>query len=102
MPLYEFRCEACGEFEAWRTIAELSQPVSCPSCNSVAKRIFSPPNINLNVGSLQVRKGNGNEPKLVNRDSLRERYADREPEKPKYQSTQSGRPWAISHSPARY
>jgi putative FmdB family regulatory protein len=94
MPLYEFRCDSCGEFEAWRTIAELSEPMQCPSCEGVAKRIFSPPNINLNVGSFQAKQGNVREPKLVKRE--------REPEKPKYQSPQSGRPWMIGHSPSRH
>lgn len=67
MPLYEYRCDRCGEFEAWRAIAELDASMHCPTCQGVAKRIFSPPNINLNVGSFQARKGEAKEP-LFNLD----------------------------------
>jgi putative FmdB family regulatory protein len=94
MPLYEYRCDRCGEFDAWRTIAELDASMHCPTCQDVAKRIFSPPNINLNVGSFQTRKGEAKEPKLVTRE--------REPDKPRYQSQAGGRPWAISHTPPTY
>jgi putative FmdB family regulatory protein len=94
MPLYDYRCDSCGEFEAWRAIAELNEPMHCPSCQEVAKRVFSPPNINLNVGSFSSQKGNAKEPTLIKRD--------REPEKPKHQTAQSGRPWMISHAPPRY
>lgn len=94
MPLYEFRCDLCGEFEAWRTLSELNELMHCPECAEVAARIFSPPNINLNVGSFAAKKGETKEPKLVKQE--------REPQKPKYQSPQSGRPWMVSHSPQRY
>jgi putative FmdB family regulatory protein len=94
MPLYEYRCDRCGEFDAWRTIAELDASMHCPLCERVAKRIFSPPNINLNVGSFQARKGEPKEPKLVTRA--------REPDRPRYQSQAGGRPWAISHTPPAF
>ena len=95
MPLYEFRCDACGEFEAWRTLAELDKPIDCPTCEATAKRIFSPPNINLNSGNLfLIGNNSGKKPKLVKRD--------REPGKPRYQSTTGGRPWMVSHAPSRY
>lgn len=91
MPLYEFRCDRCGEFDAWRAIAQLDKLMHCPTCQGVATRIFSLPNINLNVGSFSSRKGEAEEPKLIKRSG--------EPEKPRYQSQQGGRPWAISHTP---
>lgn len=91
MPLYEYRCDQCGEFEAWRMIAQLSTPMLCPDCHIVAKRIFSPPNINLSSGI--ALKLEGAEPRLVKRD--------REPASPKYQSLKGGRPWMIGHAPPR-
>lgn len=95
MPLYEFRCQSCGEFEAWRALAELDNPVYCPSCNEVARRIFSPPNINLNSGSFSASGKIAKEPQLVKRQQI-------EPAKPRYQSANSGRPWMVSHAPPRY
>jgi len=89
MPLYEFRCD-CGPFEQWRTLAEASSPLLCPSCQTVAKRIFSPPSVLL-TGTLRLRANPNPEPQLVTRSQ------DREPVAPRYQSHRHGRPWMINH-----
>lgn len=86
MPLYEFACETCGDFEAWRVMAEATAPMPCPECQITAKRIFSAPNISLNAGSLSKHT---TEPRLVK--------GDREPPPPRYSGQQGGRPWMISH-----
>ncbi|HEY9632714.1 MAG TPA: zinc ribbon domain-containing protein [Coleofasciculaceae cyanobacterium] len=91
MPLYEFRCETCGSFEQWRTLAQVETPMLCPTCQAVAKRIFSPPSVNLNSGSLRLQGREAKEPRLV------ERSQDKEPATPKYRQPQHGRPWMISH-----
>ncbi|WP_206817162.1 FmdB family zinc ribbon protein [Chroococcus sp. FPU101] len=94
MPLYEYCCTSCGEFEAWRTLAELEQPMSCPNCNLVAKRLFSPPMVNLN--SVRLKQSSKNpEPKLI-------KHNREEPETPRVQNAKTARPWMISHSPPRY
>jgi putative FmdB family regulatory protein len=87
MPLYEFHCVTCGEFDAWRTLAEATNPMPCPECNTIAKRIFSAPNISLNTGNLSRYS---KEPRLVKK-------ADCSPSTPKHSSPQGGRPWMISH-----
>jgi putative FmdB family regulatory protein len=87
MPLYEFRCEPCGEFEAWQTLAELGTPIACPSCQAIAKRMFSPPNLSLN-SSFSLKRQETRDPQVVNRD--------RDP-KPTHNKTAHGRPWMISH-----
>ena len=89
MLLYEFQCEKCGLFEEWRTMAEASNPMVCPSCQSAAKRIFSPPGIMLS-SSLRLRQENP-QPQLIKRTQDRETVA------PKYRSHTDGRPWMISH-----
>ncbi|MEG3436528.1 zinc ribbon domain-containing protein [Pannus brasiliensis CCIBt3594] len=91
MPLYDYRCPTCGDFEAWRSISELDNPLSCPNCSEIATRVFSPPLVNLNSGRFPSKTG---EPRLVR--------SDREPAKPRVQSANSGRPWMISHAPPRY
>ena len=33
MPIYEYRCKACGEkFEALRPVGDTGRTVSCPAC----------------------------------------------------------------------
>lgn len=90
MPLYEYQCEACGQFEQWRTMAEVSNPMLCPTCEAPAKRIYSPPGIMLN-SSLRLKKSQSLEPKLVDKSR------DREPAPRRYQSHDHGRPWMINH-----
>lgn len=43
MPLYEYRCEACGHrFEVLQRMGASSQGVSCPQCgSSEVKRLVS-------------------------------------------------------------
>ncbi|PSB51150.1 zinc ribbon domain-containing protein, partial [Chroococcidiopsis cubana CCALA 043] len=31
MPLYEFRCDDCGVFDEWRSLAECNNPAHCPT-----------------------------------------------------------------------
>lgn len=87
MPLYEFKCNDCGIFDAWRSLAEYNNPVNCPDCSQSATRIFSPPTAILS-GSLRLKKENP-EPKLVKRE--------RELQQPRVKNYNCGRPWAIGH-----
>lgn len=86
MPLYEFRCDPCGIFDQWRTLAEFDAPAYCPTCQQPAKRIFSPPAVL--SGSLRLKQANP-EPQLVKRDQ--------EPQPPGARSHTGGRPWMIGH-----
>ena len=93
MPLYEYRCKACGEFEAWRSMSQYNAPMNCPECDRPTTKIFSVPNVNLNSGSLSAIAKTSAEPRLV-------KQAQR-PTKPRYQSSTGDRPWMVSHTPAR-
>jgi putative FmdB family regulatory protein len=96
MPLYEYRCDDCGEFEVWRSLVEYNAPMHCPECETVAVKIFSAPNVNLNSGSLsKISQSNNSEPRLFKQEP-------KEPTKPRYQNSTSSRPWMISHAPTRY
>lgn len=97
MPVYEYRCKNCGEFDALRSLSEYNAPMDCPECDTVAVKIFSAPNINLNSGSLSaIDKVNSAEPRLVKQKS-------KEPAKPRYQAANSSsRPWMVSHAPNRF
>ncbi|MDJ0703086.1 MAG: zinc ribbon domain-containing protein [Leptolyngbyaceae cyanobacterium MO_188.B28] len=94
MPLYEFRCQIDGDFDAWRRLADFDKPMSCPTCQGSVKRLFSPPNISLNSGGLgAIARQASSEPRVVKRD--------REPTAPRYQSAASSRPWMVGHAPER-
>ncbi|VEP13968.1 conserved hypothetical protein [Hyella patelloides LEGE 07179] len=96
MPLYEYLCHNCGEFEALRSLSDYNAPMHCPECDVVAVKIFSAPNINLNSGSLSaISPKNSAEPRLV-------KQKPKELTKPRYQKVNTNRPWMISHAPTRY
>lgn len=95
MPLYEYRCDRCGEFEAWRSMKQYNAPMDCPECDRISTKIFSVPNINLNSGSLSaIARGKSTEPRLV-------KQQPKEPTKPRYQTSTTNRPWMVSHAPER-
>lgn len=91
MPLYEFRCDTCGLFDSWRSLAEANLPAFCPTCDQPGRRIFSAPAVKLSSAfpSVSGRSGSG-EPTLVNR-------GDREPPPARFQHQTCGRPWMLNH-----
>lgn len=92
MPLYDYRCNECGDFEQWLQIADLDSPVYCSDCDQVANRLISAPNISLNSGRFPKQRET---PELVTRQK-------RSAPPPRLQEAKAGRPWMVSHSPARY
>ncbi|MGR3276231.1 FmdB family zinc ribbon protein [Acaryochloris marina NIES-2412] len=92
MPLYDYRCSDCGDFEQWLQISDLDLPIHCSSCNQVAIRLISAPNISLNMGRFPQRDLT---PKVVTRKEM-------SPPPARFQQAKAGRPWMVSHAPARY
>ena len=45
MPIYEFLCETCGPFEYWRSFEEVGNPMLCPACKAIARRVYSLPGL---------------------------------------------------------
>jgi putative FmdB family regulatory protein len=43
MPIYEYSCERCGEFEVYLPVSAAGQPGRCPECTLEARRRFSAP-----------------------------------------------------------
>ena len=89
LPLYEYSCESCGPFDAFRSLADRDKPMPCKSCSALAIRLFSPPTL-LSTGLSGIRKPS-DEPRLVRRSS------DREPPKPRNTVKTGGRPWMFNH-----
>ncbi|MEM9219793.1 MAG: zinc ribbon domain-containing protein [Cyanobacteria bacterium P01_F01_bin.150] len=94
MPLYDYTCQNCGDFEAWRRMAEVKTPLPCPDCEAIATRLYIAPNISLNSSSLTARVGATAEPRLIQRQ-------ERVSSSPKHQSPRGGRPWMIGHASER-
>ncbi|MEZ5557371.1 MAG: zinc ribbon domain-containing protein [Pseudomonadales bacterium] len=56
MPLYEYRCAACGAVtSAIRSSDEAKLPVVCDACGGVAERILSRPSVHLSKASKLAR-----------------------------------------------
>ena len=93
MPLYAYKCDDCGPFDKFRRMAEVGNPMPCPECETIATRVFTPPSVNLNSGSL-FKRAASQEPRIVKREG--------EPVKPQNQSPRSGsRPWMLGHAAER-
>ena len=91
MPLYEYLCDDCGLFNAWRPMADSSLPVPCETCGAESIRILSASSVARGGGG---RLSGGPEPRLVQRK-------EREPEKASahagHDHGASARPWMIGH-----
>jgi putative FmdB family regulatory protein len=47
VPIYAFTCQGCGPFDLTRPMAEAGEPARCPSCGAEARRVFTPPGLEL-------------------------------------------------------
>ena len=43
MPFYDYACEGCGPFTAFREMAEYDAPLPCPECGASAPRVLLTP-----------------------------------------------------------
>lgn len=43
MPLYDYTCEDCGPFRAWRSMNDAAAPEDCPDCGAKAQRAMTAP-----------------------------------------------------------
>lgn len=94
MPRYEFLCETCGSFEQWRDHRQSGDPMPCPSCSAVAKRVYSTPRVTVTSKAgtkARLLDEQGSEAGLVKRPQAQE------PAPPPRPQRVGGRPWQISH-----
>ena len=68
MPIYEYRCEKCGEFEVTQRITD--DPLKrCPTCRSKVKKLISNTSFQLKGSGWYVtdygRKGSGESKRRV-------------------------------------
>jgi putative FmdB family regulatory protein len=50
MPLYPFSCEAHGDFDVLRPMAEVQPTEKCPLCKNQCKRQWTPPSVTVFKG----------------------------------------------------
>lgn len=93
MPLYEFKCENCGTFEEWRSMSAASEPMLCPICETVAKRIYSVAGLMMTPHSLRTRIEQSAEPRVVDRTQVKKHH-NHHHHHHKHNDT---RPWMIGH-----
>jgi len=97
MPVYEFFCETCGPFESRRSFEEASNPMRCPLCDGVVRRVYSLPGLvktpSALASALYSAEKSAYEPKVLRRQSpTGEASAD------SATITQGhGRPWQLRH-----
>ena len=90
MPLYEYHCSGCGDFEATQAMARATAPASCPTCGKRAPRILSATAIG-GARRSGRRRGRGTEPRLV------EQRSPKDPARRAPTVATHGRPWMIGH-----
>jgi putative FmdB family regulatory protein len=93
MPIYEFLCATCGPFEQRRSLKEASDLMTCPACQGVAQRIYSPSGVILTSGAARRRLSQSAEPMVVKRQASEENS----PHQTMQQSAR-GRPWQLGHA----
>lgn len=75
MPLYDFRCPACGPFRLQRSMAGSSASASCPCCAGAASRLVTAPALVSRGSPLRVAQdraaASADAPAVVGREALR-------------------------------
>jgi putative FmdB family regulatory protein len=69
MPVYVFVCHECGSFELARPMAQASNRACCPTCQSEARRVFTPPRLTRLATpmrrALETEEASAHEPRVV-------------------------------------
>jgi putative FmdB family regulatory protein len=111
MPIYDYGCETCGPFRAWRGMAEWDASVPCPNCSLLAPRLAALPMLAVLSANNRIahehNERSAHEPKVVRREDL---PADRRHHRHRHGATpmikqQFGdahgsapdRPWMVGH-----
>ena len=94
MPTYEFFCETCGPFEQQRDHRQSGDPMPCPSCKVVARRVYSMPDFNVTSRTgkkARLLDEQGSMPGVAKSPQTGEASPTSKPRRV------GGRPWQISH-----
>lgn len=85
MPVYEYKCAACGAFEIVHPIGTAPQTDVCPDCRRKAKRVFSAPFLSQRgplSTALDRSEKSASEPEMITRKSASNTKDDAPPPRP--------------------
>ncbi|MFI8690778.1 zinc ribbon domain-containing protein [Stutzerimonas kunmingensis] len=115
MPIYEYDCDACGDFTALRPMSVRSEPCDCPACGTPSPRVIrTAPGLATMAGSTraahETNERASHAPKTVTEYAASKRHPAGcsccGPSKPVVPTkanphalkvSPSNRPWMISH-----
>jgi putative FmdB family regulatory protein len=100
MPRYNYSCQRCGPFEAWRSMSMSDDPADCPACGKASPRALSLPNMSFVDGATRTaharNEKSAHEPEVVQRP-IAMRDPDKPRSKPKPARGHRDRPWMVGH-----
>jgi putative FmdB family regulatory protein len=101
MPLYDYRCAACGDFRAWRSMRAAAVPTECPDCQQLAPRTVVAPNLALMHADTRIayqrNEKSAHEPRVVSRGEQGHGHAGDHGHRHQHKHGVGGRPWMIGH-----
>lgn len=118
MPIYDYRCEHCGDFSALRKMSEAGDSMECVECGEMAVRVISAPYLALMDRNTRVanerNEKSAHEPKQVRRSSCgcsgthtcksgsadsskSASTAKKNPNGLQMQTKKTARPWMLGH-----
>ena len=72
MPTYDYRCPECGIVERFHAMGAAPPTEGCPTCGTVAARVFSAPSLRRTPGhlvsALERAEKSRDEPEVVRRE----------------------------------
>ena len=74
MPLYDYRCDTCGDFRDWQPMDRSQDPAGCPTCGDPADRRVAMPFIAALPAHTRIaharNEKSAHEPRLMSRSEL--------------------------------
>lgn len=74
MPLYDYRCDDCGDFRNWRPMSESGDSIPCPSCELIVGRAVTAPSLALMPNNNRIahrrNEKSADQPDVVTRSSM--------------------------------
>ena len=108
MPLYDYRCQTCGDFRSWKRMSESAESVACPSCEENATRLVTAPSLALMPNNNRIahsrNEKSADQPEVATRASMDRKQTDGAEGRRCSHGHQHGglshshgRPWMIGH-----
>lgn len=108
MPLYDYQCDRCGPFRAWRGMNEAGEAVPCPTCIAPAERAVGFPMLAIlprnNRIAHERNERSAHEPMVKHREELPPAGGHAHPLDPRIErqfghvhQSHSHRKWMVGH-----